>query len=227
MEFGNLISKEKEEKSQIKSKFKYEKIKADYFLRKVFNNLEKVRILNIVKYNKNIKNRINININDYKEYSEKYSSIEIEIKPVKYKYGKFINIIKENEQIYYHIYFNNNKEEIKRYYIYENEEIKIIKIIIDYRITSLGFLFYNCHCIESIYFKKFYRNNINKMNGMFNKCSSLKELNLNNFIIDNINNMNYMFSRCSNNLKKKIKSKFNNIKKDAFDDFFDYQELMS
>ena len=48
----------------------------------------------MIKYNKNIKNRINININDYKEYSEKYSSIEIYIKPVKNKYGKFININK-------------------------------------------------------------------------------------------------------------------------------------
>ena len=68
----------------------------------------KKKSLNIIKYNKNIKNRINISIKDYKEYSEIYSSIEIEIKPVKKKYGEFINIDKENE-IYYHIYFNNNK----------------------------------------------------------------------------------------------------------------------
>ena len=38
-----------------------------------------------MKYNKNIKNRINISINDYKEYSEIYSSIEIEIKLIKNK----------------------------------------------------------------------------------------------------------------------------------------------
>ena len=38
----------------------------------------KKKSLDIVKYNKNI---ININIKDYKEYSEIYSSIEIEIKP--------------------------------------------------------------------------------------------------------------------------------------------------
>ena len=61
----------------------------------------------MVKYNKNIKNRINININDYKEYSEKYSSIEIEINPVSKKYGIFINYKKEDEK-YYHIYFINN-----------------------------------------------------------------------------------------------------------------------
>ena len=60
---------------------------------------------------KNIKKRININTNDYKEYSEKHSSIEIKIKPVNKKFGRFIN--NEKEEIYYHIYFNN-KEEIKR-----------------------------------------------------------------------------------------------------------------
>ena len=98
MESGNLISKVKVEKNQLKSASKYENIKADYFLRKVFDNLEKKKTLNIVKYNKNIKERINININDYKEYSEKYSSIEIEIKPFNDKYGKFINIEKDGKQ---------------------------------------------------------------------------------------------------------------------------------
>ena len=47
-----------------------------------------------------------------KNYSEKYSSTEIEIKPVNKKYGKFINNEKKEE--YYHIYFNNNKEEMKQ-----------------------------------------------------------------------------------------------------------------
>ena len=107
MGYNNLISKEKE-KNQIKSIAKYENIKTNYFLEKVFNNLEEKKKLQIVKYNKNIKNRINININDYKEYS----SIEIEIKPVNNKYGQFINI-KDEDKLYYHIYFNNNKEEIK------------------------------------------------------------------------------------------------------------------
>ena len=115
MESDNLISKEKTEKSEHKFVDKFENIKSDYFLEKVFNNIMKKRCLNILKYNKNIKKRINININNYKEYSEKYSSIEIEIKPVKNGFGGFIYFKKEDEN-YYHIYFNNNKEEIKRQY---------------------------------------------------------------------------------------------------------------
>ena len=104
MESDNLISKAKVEKNQLKLASRYENIKANYFLEKVFNNLEKKKTLNIIKYNKNIKERININISDYKEYSEKYSSIEIEIKLDSNKYSKFIN--NEKEEIYYHIYFN-------------------------------------------------------------------------------------------------------------------------
>ena len=191
MESNNL----KEEKNQIKSKDKYDNLKNDYFLQKVFNNLEKKKSLDFIKYNKSIKKRLNINIKDYKEYSEKYSSIEIDIKPVDNKSGKFINI--KNDEMYYHIYFNNNKEEIKRYHIDEGEKIKIIKIIINYQIESLGGLFYNCKCVESINFKKIYRNNINNMAGMFFGCTSLKELNFNNFITDNVNNMSCMFFECS------------------------------
>jgi len=91
MKSDNLVSKEKVEINQMKSKIKYEKLKSDYFLQKLFNNVERKRKLDIIKYNKNIKKKIDININDYKEYSEIYSSIEIEIKPVNNKYGKFMN----------------------------------------------------------------------------------------------------------------------------------------
>ena len=142
MESGNLTSKVKVEKNQLRSTARYENIKANYFLEKVFNNLKKGKKLNIVKYNENIKNRINININHYKEYSEKYSSIEIEIKIANKKYGKFIN--NEKEEIYYHIYFNNNEEEIKRNYINKDEDIKIIRIKIDYQVKSFENLFYGC-----------------------------------------------------------------------------------
>ena len=89
-----------------------EKIKSDYFLQKLYDNMPKKKKLAIVKYNKKIQNRINLSVKDYKEYSETYSSIEIEIIPAKGEYGKFINI-KENDKLYYHIYFNDNKEEIK------------------------------------------------------------------------------------------------------------------
>ena len=135
MKFDDLEEKEKDKIKQLKSKDKFENLKCDYFLNKLFNNLERKKTLNIVKYNKKTKKRMNIINNDYKEYTEKYSPIEIEIKPVNNTYGTFINFKNEDEE-YYHIYFNNNKEEIKRNRINKGEHITIIKIIIDYQVKS-------------------------------------------------------------------------------------------
>ena len=182
-------------------------LKSDYFFLKLFDNLLKKKTLDIIKYNNNLKDRLNININNYKEYSEIYSPIEIEIKPINNVYGKFICIGKKNE-IYFHIYFNNNEEEIKRNYLDENEKIKIIKIIIDYQVISFEELFRYCKCIEYINFKKFFRHNITNMYGMFANCSSLKELNLSNFNTDNVTNMSSMFLGCSS-LKELNLSNFN------------------
>ena len=135
MNSSSELNKEKKE-----SKNMFKNLKSDYFLQLLFNNLLKKKSLEIIKYNKELKNRINISIKDYKEYSEMYSSIEIEIKPVNNKYVKFINIDGGYEK-YYHIYFNDNKEEIKRNYLNENDNVSKIKIIIDYQVKSFKELF--------------------------------------------------------------------------------------
>ena len=133
-----------------------ENLKSRYILSKIYNNMTIKKKLIIVKYNKRIQNRLNLSLNDYKEYRE----IEIEIIPNKGGYGKFINI-KENDELYYHIYFNDNKEEIKnRYSFWKVDKVTKIKIIIDYQVKSFEELFYWCKCIESINFKRFYRNNV-------------------------------------------------------------------
>ena len=191
---SNELNKEKTESKDI-----FKNLKSDFFLQKLFYNLLKKKSLDIIKYNNKIKERINISIKDYKEYSEIYSSIEIEIKTVNNKYGEFINM-KENEK-YFHIYFNDNKEEIKRNYLNKNENVSKLKIIIDYQVKSFKKLFLYCGCIEYIYFKKFYRNNINNMRSMFSGCSSLKELNLSNFNTNNVTNMRHMFSGFLDELK--------------------------
>ena len=175
--------------------------------------------LNLIKYNKNIQNKIDININDYKEFSEIYSSIEMEIIPVNNKYGKFINIKNQGDLKYFHIYFDNNKEEIKRNHLDKNENIKKIKIILEHQVKSFEDLFRDCECIESIYIKKFCRNNIKNMEGMFYNCSSLKELNLSNFNTNNVNNMRYMFFKCSS-LKKLNLSNFNTNNVTALKEMF-------
>ena len=155
-----------------------------------------------------MQNKLNLSIKDYKEFLVKFSTIEIEIVPVKKIYSKFINIC-ENEKLYYHIYINDNREEIKnKHYIYENDKITKIRIIIDYQIKSFENLFKNSKCIEYINFIKFHRNNITNMSNMFSKCSSLKELNLSNFNTSNDTYMSNMFSICSS-LKELNLSNFN------------------
>ena len=204
----NASVNEKTELNEIKSSNMFLILKSKYILQFIFDNLSKRKSLNFIKYNKNIQNKINININDYKEFSEIYSSIEMEIIPVNNKYGKFINIKNQGDLKYFHIYFDNNKEEIKRNHLDKNENIKKIKIIFEHQVKSFEDLFRDCECIESIYIKKFCRNNIKNMEGMFYNCSSLKELNLSNFNTNNVNNMRYMFFKCSS-LKKLNLSNFN------------------
>ena len=191
-------------------------LQSDYFIQKFFGYMSERKYLETIRYNKSIQKRINININHYKAYSETKTSIELDIIPMKGKYGKFININEEDKK-YFHIYFNDNKKkEIENTSLYKDDNVSKISIIIDYQIKSLKKLFYNCSCISSIIFKKFYRNNISDMSWMFSYCSSLKELNLNNFNTNIVTDMSHMFSGCSDDLKMKIKSENKNIKDEAF-----------
>ena len=144
-----------------------------------------------------MKQILNLNIEDYKKYSQEESSIEIEIIPIQNKIGKFINIEKGKEK-FYHIYFNDNKNEgLKQYFINKKEQINKINIIIDSQVKSFCKLFQCCKCIESIYFQRFYRTNINDMSYMFDQCSFLQEIDFVNFKADNVISMKGMFRNCS------------------------------
>ena len=61
-------SNERKKLNKIKTKDILENIKSKYILQKVFDDLHKKRALEIIKYNKNIQKRMDININDYKNY---------------------------------------------------------------------------------------------------------------------------------------------------------------
>ena len=197
----------------VESKNKFKNVKSKYILQIIFNHMKKVRTLKIIRFNINMQKRLNMNINDYKDYSEKFSSIKLEIIPVQNKYGDFINI-KEEDKKYFHIYFNDKKREIKKTELNIEDKlskfnkINKINIIIDYQVKSFKNLFYYCKCIESINFKKFSRNNITDMSGMFYGCSLLNVLNLSNFNTDNVTNMSRMFFQCSS-LKELKLSNFN------------------
>ena len=105
--------------------------------------------------------------------------------------------IKEDEKLFYHIFFNDNKEEIEnKYSIHKKDKVKKIRIVIDYQVKSFENLFKNCKCIQYINFKKFNRNNIDNMRRMFYECSLMEELNLSNFDSSNVIDMGFMFNKC-------------------------------
>ena len=119
MESSLNVSKENNKENESAKPFlPFDSLKSDYFLQKLYDNMPKKKKLEIVKYNKKIQNRINLSVKDYKEYCK----IEIEIIPAINKYGYFIHI-DENDKLYYHIYFNGNKEEIKNKYKINKEDI--------------------------------------------------------------------------------------------------------
>ena len=78
-------SSKAEEQGQSKliySENKLRNVKNYYIIKKFFEYMPKRKSLETIKYNK----RIDININHYKAYSEEYSSIELDIIPLKDEY---------------------------------------------------------------------------------------------------------------------------------------------
>ena len=182
-------------------------IKSVYTIKIIFEHIKKNKFLSIIKYNKKMQNRLKLTINDYKEYSQLYSPIEIELKLVKNTYSNqaFINITDDNKK-YFHIFFNDSNKEANLSSL-NYEKIEKVKIIIDHQIISFGYLFL-CTRIEEIYFKKFYRTNIIDMRSMFACCTSLKKVDMSMFITNNVTNMQRMFNGCES-LKELNLSKFN------------------
>ena len=170
------------------------------------NDIQK--FLKIIQHSKKFQKKLNISFDDY---AQLYISFELEITLCDDKYGSFIKI-NDYEKKYYHIYFDDKKEEIQRDYLDKEDKVNKIKIIVDKQAEILKKLFYNCTCIKTINFKHFYITNIANMSEMFYGCSSLKELDLTNFKTNNANDMSYMFYGCSSLIELNLTNfKTNNV----------------
>ena len=82
----NILNKEKQNLNEVKltnnlSIHHLENIKSKLILKTIFNKINKVKLFNIIRFNKKIQNKIGINIKDYQNYSENYTPIKIEIIP--------------------------------------------------------------------------------------------------------------------------------------------------
>ena len=128
------------------------KIRSNIILRKIFKISNYTNNLRLLKYNKNLKRRLDLTLKDYKSYSQ--IEIDVILNQSFNEKNNFINI-KETEKKFYHFYIN--KKEIKNNYIVNRTKKKKIKIIINRKITSLKALFKNCKNIIRIKFIKFNR----------------------------------------------------------------------
>jgi len=198
-------------------------IKSGYIAQKIISYVPKRIYLELLIHNKKLQKKIKISLDTYIKYS---NQIEIEIKMETDLTGrgihhKFINT-HEEEESYFHIYFDEGKEEIKRNYIGKNEKVSKIKVLIDMEIQSLCRLFNWCNQVKEIKFIKFNRidftdfrgmfygcenlinldiaklktDNVTNMTSMFFSCESLKNLNLSNFKTDNVTSIRSMFDSC-------------------------------
>ena len=185
-----------------KHKSLIDNIRCDYILRFIFDILTEKRNLKIVRRNKLLQEKLNININDYKKYKNRIEMILIPIPSEELKNEKniFINYTekeKEKEKkSLYHIYFNNSREESNRNYITKEDKVNIIRVLLESGIKSLEGLFQDCTCIKRINCIKYKRSDITNMSKMFSGCTSLLFLDISNFITYRVTNMSQMFFDC-------------------------------
>ena len=89
-------------------------IRSKYILGQIMNNLLNNKLLDIIRYNKNIKNKIDKDIRDYKS---EYFKIEIELITTGhfYRYNKFINFQKKMNHIiiFFFFFIKQKKKQIK------------------------------------------------------------------------------------------------------------------
>ena len=101
MESNNKLINNKELSKKKDNIANFRKIRNKYILQQIFEHLNQKKFLKIIKYNKNIQNKLDINQNHYKTYCD----IEIEIIPTEDYHTKepFINFNNKEEESYYHI----------------------------------------------------------------------------------------------------------------------------
>ena len=83
-------------------------VKSKFILKKIIAHLPEKKFMKIIKYNKHMRHRLNIDNTDYK----KAYQVELEIIPLPNHFGKFISVIK-GEESNYNIFFNDKKKEKK------------------------------------------------------------------------------------------------------------------
>ena len=120
-------------------------------------------------YNKSLQNKLEINTDNYQEYAEKYTKIEIEIVPYQSVYDSDV-IYYSNPQYkpFFHTYYNDKENEKGLFFKNRDNEIKKIKVVIHFQVKAIDNLFNSCSGVRIVNFKKFNRKDITSMGKIFN-----------------------------------------------------------
>ena len=155
----------------------------------------KVRIINSYEaYERNLKN-FEFEEDLRNENDIKKCSIEIEGKPIKFRYYHIFN-----EEGIFKIKFTFNKILNNLMFIFSNCP-NLTKIDLSnfnsQNITNMSYIFFGCSSLTSVNLSNFNTYKANDMSYMFSGCSSLINLDLSDFNTKQVSNMNYMFFGCS------------------------------
>ena len=158
----------------------------------IFKHLTLKIGMDIIKYNKNLKDNLGYSTDMYKNYY----SIMFEIIPKNNitQKSRFINFDPECLDIT--LINDNNQIKIHRNYLQQDDKAKMIKITLKTKTKTLKNLFFDSDCIKEIRFKRFYRNDIIDISGMFMNCKNIEIIKFDEFKTCSVIDMSNLFMNC-------------------------------
>ena len=93
------------------------------------------------------------------------------------------------------------------------------------KVIDMSYMFYNCSSLNHLTFSNFNTANAINMSNMFDGCKYLNYSEIPNFNLTKNPRIKYMFSNIKEEYKEKLKDKFNNINKNAFENQNSYENF--
>ena len=93
------------------------------------------------------------------------------------------------------------------------------------KVIDMSYMFYNCSSLNHLTISNFNTSNAINMSNMFDGCKNLNYSEIPNFNLTKNPRIKYMFSNIKEEYKEKLKDKFNNINKNAFENQNSYENF--